>query len=470
MGRKLVASPPVSLLSQLGIIGMDAVEPAILAALINADPLLLIGPHGVGKSYLLTRLATALGLSHRHYNASLLSFDDLVGYPLPNAHGALEYVQTPASIWGAQAVFLDEISRCRPEVQNKLFSIVHERRVQGLPLPDLEHRWSAMNPPASSDDATLYSGAEPLDAALADRFAFLVEIPDWQQLPASLQEQLIRSEDTPPVVPGLVAQIARGRTLVASIRETHSQALATYIRIVCASLRPANLTLSPRRAVTLLRNLTGVHAARVLLDPNADMEASAWIALRHSIPQRATGEPVPEVALLTAHKEAWKQTHFEPGSPLRLLLAEPDPLRRALLATTLAKISRQELSSLIADSLAALPNGARHALATHLMESGIAGRLAAAVAHQCAEWYAVVATPQNIREVVSSGSVRHRVWQHIVGTLARMPDDDPARANLLAGLFANNSIQIELDVDRVLCHWHDATAVIRGDDKNGGAR
>jgi len=42
---------------------MESVEPAILAALINADPLLLIGPHGVGKSYLLTRLATALGLA-----------------------------------------------------------------------------------------------------------------------------------------------------------------------------------------------------------------------------------------------------------------------------------------------------------------------------------------------------------------------------------------------------------------------
>jgi MoxR-like ATPase len=440
---------------------MEAVEPAILAALINADPLLLIGPHGVGKSYLLNRLAAALGLSHRHYNASLLSFDDLVGYPLPNAAGALDYIQTPASIWGAQAVFLDEISRCRPEVQNKLFSIVHERRVQGLPLPDLEHRWSAMNPPASGDDSTIYSGSEPLDAALADRFSFVIEIPDWQQLPHSLQEQLIRSEDTPPVLPDLPAQIARGRALAATLRELHSQQLAAYIRLICASLRLANLALSPRRAVMLLRNLAGVHAARLLLDPNAKMEASAWLTLRHSIPQRATGEAVPEVALLTAHKEAWKQTHLEAGSPFRHLFAEPDPLRRALLAISLAKISRQELSSLIADSLTALPNGARHALATYLMESGAAGRLAAAVAQQCAQWYAIVATPQNISEVVSSGSVRHRVWQHIARTLARFPDNESARTNLLVGLFANNTIQVEADVDRILQHWEEANTVIQ---------
>jgi MoxR-like ATPase len=449
---------------------MGSVEPAILAALINADPLLLIGPHGVGKSYLLTRLAAALGLSHRHYNASLLSFDDLVGYPLPNASGSLEYVHTPSSIWGAQAVFLDEISRCRPEVQNKLFSIVHERRVQGLPLPGLEHRWSAMNPPSSGEDATLYSGAEALDAALADRFAFLVEIPDWQELPADLQEQLIRSEDSAPPSSDLSAQVARGRTLAAAFRASHSQSLAGYIRLVCATLRPAKLTLSPRRAVMLLRNVIGVHAARVLLDPNATMEGSAWVALRHSIPQRATGETVPEVALLTAHKEAWKQTHIEAGSPLGLLLAEPDPLRRALLAVRLDKISRQELSSVVADSLAALPHGARHALATHLMESGAAGRLAAAVAQQCAEWYAVVATAQNLREVVSSGWVRHRVWHHIVGVLARFPDEEAARTNLLVGLFAQNTIQVEGDVERILRHWQEANALIGGGGIDGGVR
>ena len=124
------AVPQVSILSELGIVGCDPVEPVILAALVQQDPLLLVGRHGTGKSFLLSRLSMALGLEHRHYNASLLSFDDLVGYPLPDASGALRYVQTPASIWGAEAVVFDEISRCRPEVQNKLFSIIHERKVR----------------------------------------------------------------------------------------------------------------------------------------------------------------------------------------------------------------------------------------------------------------------------------------------------------------------------------------------------
>jgi ABC-type uncharacterized transport system YnjBCD ATPase subunit len=59
--------------------------------LATEEPLLLIGPHGTGKSLLLTRIAEALDLAFRHYNSSLLNFDDLVGFPLPNKNGSLEY-------------------------------------------------------------------------------------------------------------------------------------------------------------------------------------------------------------------------------------------------------------------------------------------------------------------------------------------------------------------------------------------
>ena len=80
------ASPP-SRLARLGVFGFDAVEPVILAALVTEDPLLLIGPSGTGKTYLLNTLSETLGLEHRHYNASLISFDYLVGFPYPEADG-----------------------------------------------------------------------------------------------------------------------------------------------------------------------------------------------------------------------------------------------------------------------------------------------------------------------------------------------------------------------------------------------
>ena len=84
-------------LRPLGIIGVDRIDAVVLAAIASEVPLLLIGAHGTAKSLLLTRISEALGLEFRHYNASLLNYDDLVGYPLPDASGGLKFVETPAS-------------------------------------------------------------------------------------------------------------------------------------------------------------------------------------------------------------------------------------------------------------------------------------------------------------------------------------------------------------------------------------
>jgi MoxR-like ATPase len=447
---------------------MGTVEPVILAALIQQDPMLLIGPHGTGKSYLLNRLAASLRLQHRHYNASLLNFDDLVGYPLPNGSGGLDYIQTPASIWGAQSVFIDEISRCRPEVQNKLFSIIHERCVQGLPLLDLVYRWSAMNPSAADDGDSPYAGSEPLDRALADRFAFVLDIPDWHRLGQEAQEHLILTADTPldsAAAARLAAALETGRRMAARIRESLAAVLARYVRIVCALLRQANLVLSPRRAVMLLRNIAGVHAARLLDSADADAAASAFLALRHSLPQRATGEAVNETSVLAAHKEAWKSAGVSKDSPIHVLMAEPDPLHRALAAVRCGSLGKREFSTVVSDCLAALAPGARHALAAHLFESGAAGRLVAAVAEQAAEWCAVTANPQSINETVHAGGPRHQVWKQVLSQLARLDQNDPETppaTNLLVGLFALSDLAAEGNPCRVFEAWQTARRTIAG--------
>jgi MoxR-like ATPase len=151
-------------LSALGVYGFGAIEPVILAALVTEDPLLLVGASGTGKTYLLNSLSEALNLDHRHYNASLISFDDLVGFPYPDPDGTgVRFLETPATVWNAQSVLIDEISRSKPEQQNRLFSLVHERRVQGIDLPRLRYRWAAMNPCLSDQDTDEnYTGSEPL--------------------------------------------------------------------------------------------------------------------------------------------------------------------------------------------------------------------------------------------------------------------------------------------------------------------
>ena len=181
---------PAALTGRLGVVGWRALDPVLLAALALEAPVLLVGPHGTAKSLVVERVAAALGLPFRHYNASLLNYDDLVGIPLPDEGGTgLRFVSTGGAVWGAGFAFFDEISRCRADLANKLFPIIHERRVAGVDLPALRHRWSAMNPPAPSDpdlagggQADVYLGSEPLDPALADRFWFVVAVPGWGQL------------------------------------------------------------------------------------------------------------------------------------------------------------------------------------------------------------------------------------------------------------------------------------------------
>jgi MoxR-like ATPase len=185
-----------SLLRPLGVVGYDAVEPVLLAALATEEPLLLVSDHGAAKTLLLVRLAEALGVELRHYNASLLQFDDLVGYPIPDERtGTVHYAAPPGAIWGAEAVFLDEIGRCRPETANKLFPIVHERRVQGIALDRLRYRWAATNPPVEALEEGRdvgYEGVELLDPALADRFAYVVPLPRFDELSEADRLAVIR--------------------------------------------------------------------------------------------------------------------------------------------------------------------------------------------------------------------------------------------------------------------------------------
>ena len=223
--------------------------------------------------------------------------------------------------------------------------------------------------------------------------------------------------------------------------------------------------LSPRRAIMLLRNVAAVHAARLLDAPDADPAASAFLALRHSLPQRATGEPINETSVLAAHKEAWKSAAGPAGSPMHVLMAEPDPLHRALAAIGCASLDKQEFSTVVSDCLAALVPGARHALAAHLFESAAAGRLVAAVAEQAAEWYAVTATPQNVNETVQGGGSRHKVWTRVVAVLAGLDKNDPdtpLATNLLVGLFAARELANETDAGRALGEWQMARRAIAG--------
>ena len=78
-----------------------------------------------------------------------------------------------------------------PEHQNRLFSLVPERRLQFIALDRLRYRWAAMNTVSGADQlAEDYTGSEAPDPALADRFALFVHAADWSGLKSAEQRRI----------------------------------------------------------------------------------------------------------------------------------------------------------------------------------------------------------------------------------------------------------------------------------------
>jgi MoxR-like ATPase len=391
----------------LGLLGWETLEPVLLAALTTRDPLLLIGKHGTGKSFLLERLAQALGLVYRFYNASLINYDDLVGIPMPDeARSSLRYITTPTAIWDAEVVFVDELNRTRPDLQNKLFPIIHERRVQGVELEKLRYRWAAMNPATNGeqDEQEAYLGTEPLDPALADRFGFLVEVPDWSDLSEAertevLFDQFRGPHDFPVQVSDLVEES------VAIFRELCIQPpvqLCGYFVALESQLRVAGTRFSCRRMTTLFRTSLGIHASRIALSTASkekslppEWQESLFLALAHGHPGLASG-PVDRVALLALHRQAWNIAGLSEDDPWKALLKIADPVERAAVASkTGFPLAEADLSSLILEAVASRPTAAQKAAISLVLYLALrsSSRIAATAAETLASQLSRVLRP-----------------------------------------------------------------------------
>ena len=457
----------VGLFDQLGVVGFSSIEAPLLAALATDSPLLLIGPHGTAKSLLLNKIAEALDLSFRHYNASLLNFDDLVGFPLPSADGTLQYVKTPAAIWGAGAVIFDEISRCRPDIQNKLFPIIHERKVQGLPLVGLQYRWAAMNPPDRDEDDSGYLGSEPLDTALADRFPFVIDMPAWRTFTKEQQLEVIQSEDQsidPVHAQRLVQAIARTKALLALTSEALEEGMAAYVQTMFALLLQAGIALSPRRCAMLYRACLSVNAAAMAIDSKVSVTDTTLLALRSSLPQRALGIAISEVKLLSAHKEAMRLIQLAPNDPFKAILCESDPVEKIRLAVAAYKLPKPEFSRVIADALAQLPLGGREAAIVHLFETGAVGRLNAAVASQAGDVYKDIVVASQFSETIHASNGRFITWNKVKSLLAGLnPQElrDNLQANTIATLFAQKKLATPEDAEAASKHFVQTDKALR---------
>lgn len=319
---------PPGIFRSLGFYGMAEIEVSILAGLVTGDPVLLVGSHGSAKTALVRRLAAELGLRFWAYDASKALFEDVIGFPNPRSlgDGLVEYVATPLTVWDKEFLLLDEISRASPAMQNKWLELVRSRRVMGREVPALRYVFAAMNP-------TQYLGANPLDEALAGRFAFVVPVPDVLGMSDADLVAIVETatpDDAPlcPVLhegpgrerpsrssrraskrlPQLRTLLDRARASLPTIVERHGELVTRYVCAVAGELSGKKLQPDGRRLGMLRRNLLAVLALEEASDrlDRQQLEPVFFRTLDHSLPHRATAEAPPTEALYPCHALAWR--------------------------------------------------------------------------------------------------------------------------------------------------------------------
>ena len=456
-----------SLLAEIGIQGCKNIEPLVVASLVTQVPLLLIGPHGTGKSFLLNRISEALDIEWRHYNASILNFDDLIGFPVPQEDGTLDYIKTRNSIWGANAVFFDEISRCRPDIQNKMFPIVHERRVQGIDLDTLRYRWGAMNPPVTDQDDNDYLGSEPLDIAFADRFAFVIDMPEWKDFSITEKREIVQMDSNLPIKSSvrLRAVIEQTTSLLPSYYETYSETVTNYLLEVSHLLAEVDVNLSPRRINMLFHSLLAVYASSKPLRLKTDLKDLTYLVLKNSLPMRCAGMEVRNTQLLTAHRQAWNFVHLPKHSSMRAIMQTQDLIARLKLALDVKDISKNERSTVVSDVFAQSSLGSRAAIAVYVFESGGIGSLNAAVAEEIGSVYQTMVQEINFSESVHPSSNEWVVWETIEKLISKLDSKKPHSlyfSNYLANLFVKQQIKRKGEVHKIYSDWRQSVRSFEG--------
>jgi MoxR-like ATPase len=163
----------------------DDVLTVLAAACLAERSVLFLGRHGLGKTTLAKCMAELLGSRWVHYDAAKDDLISIAGLPSASAlgEGRLEFAAHDRTIWDKEVVLLDEITRANKENQNLWLEILEERRLLGKPVP-CRLFLATCNPDT-------YAATYSLDEALLDRFAVVVDLPDFQDARAPAITQIM---------------------------------------------------------------------------------------------------------------------------------------------------------------------------------------------------------------------------------------------------------------------------------------
>jgi hypothetical protein len=308
--------------------------------------------------------------------------------------------------------------------------------VQGIDLERLSHCWAAMNPPSDGEEdfGEVYFGSWSLDAALADRFRFIIRVPGFSELGENARGKILLDGDNKTGRIALKARIKDVRKQIKSVDDSDRQWTARYLSGLAPLLEKAEIPISGRRARYLFENILALRAAERVLGERCGIGDVALRAVLAGLPHGACGKALEHGKILLAHKQAVLDAGAGPGSIVSKIRHIKDPVVRA--ETTLRKkLDKTATTRIVSDAFASLNVIERYAW-VHRVFPRISenGRVAAALLEMLAEIESKIheGAHAEFNETMDHRSKRWQCWQRLSESIARFEEDDAVAAEHVA--------------------------------------
>lgn len=204
--------------------GWEDIEAPIIAFVAAELPFVFQGVHGNAKTTVGHLIGHVFGDgTFRYFDCSKANLIGMAGFPDAEAmkQGRQAFIPNNKSLIGSEehpvrVILLDELTRAPKEAQNLLLEVVEGKTVFGIPTG---HRVliATMNPES-------YKAAMKLDAALIDRFAAYIPVPDYNEFTAEQIDAAIKINMAQEIDESYFANVgAELKEVVDKVRERYRE-------------------------------------------------------------------------------------------------------------------------------------------------------------------------------------------------------------------------------------------------------